>query len=163
LNALTRTVVANAAVVPAGLNGLIDVYASGTADLVIDINGYFADPSSASNPLSLHPIQPCRVLDTRSSGAFHGEKTVTLSGGSCAIPASAAAYVLNATVVPSGMLGYISLWPDGTSQPLVSTLNALDGVITSNMAIVPTSTGAIDAYASGTTQLVLDISSYFAP
>ncbi len=32
------------------------------------------------------------------------------------------------------------------------------------MAIVPTSTnGSVNAYASGTTQLILDISSYFAP
>ena len=49
------------------------------------------------------------------------------------------------------------------SQPVVSTLNAFDGAITSNMAIVPTVNGKIDAYASGTTQLILDISSYFAP
>ena len=48
-------------------------------------------------------------------------------------------------------------------QPLVSTLNALDGSITNNMAIVPTTNGWIDAYASGTTQLILDIFSYFAP
>jgi hypothetical protein len=46
---------------------------------------------------------------------------------------------------------------------LVSTLNALDGSISSNMAIVPSSTGSVNAYASGTTQLILDISSYFAP
>jgi hypothetical protein len=42
-------------------------------------------------------------------------------------------------------------------------LNALDGSITNNMAIVPTTNGKIDAYASGITQLILDISSYFAP
>ena len=46
---------------------------------------------------------------------------------------------------------------------MVSTLNALDGAVTSNMAIVPTSNGWIDAYAAGLTQLLLDISSYFAP
>jgi hypothetical protein len=49
------------------------------------------------------------------------------------------------------------------STALVSTLNALDGSISSNMAIVPTSNGSIDAYASGATQLILDLSSYFAP
>jgi hypothetical protein len=32
-----------------------------------------------------------------------------------------------------------------------------------NDAIVPTSNGKVDAYASGLTQLILDISSYFAP
>ena len=31
------------------------------------------------------------------------------------------------------------------------------------MAIVPNNNGAIDAYADGATNLILDISSYFAP
>ena len=46
---------------------------------------------------------------------------------------------------------------------MVSTLNAYDGFITSNMAIVPTNNGSIDAYADALTQLILDISGYFAP
>jgi hypothetical protein len=45
---------------------------------------------------------------------------------------------------------------------VVSTLNAVDGSITSNMAIVPDFDGRIEAYASGLTQLILDISGYFA-
>jgi len=55
------------------------------------------------------------------------------------------------------------LWPDGEKQPTVSTLNAYDGYITSNMAVVPTNNGSIDAYAAALTQLILDISAYFAP
>lgn len=55
------------------------------------------------------------------------------------------------------------MWPDGGSQPQVSTLNAVDGVTTLNMAIVRTNNGIIDAYALGTTDLILDIFSYFAP
>jgi hypothetical protein len=81
----------------------------------------------------------------------------------CGPPATARAYVFNATVVPVGGLGYLTLWPDGQPRPTVSTLNALDGSITNNMAIVPSSNGKVDAYASGITQLILDISSYFAP
>ena len=46
---------------------------------------------------------------------------------------------------------------------MVSTLNAIDGWITSNMAIVTSTNGKVDAYANGLTQLILDISSYFAP
>jgi len=71
--------------------------------------------------------------------------------------------VFNATVVPVGSLGYLTLWPDTENKPVVSTLNAVDGMITSNMAIVPNVNGKTDAYASGITQLVLDISSFFAP
>ena len=84
----------------------------------------------------------------------------------CGPPSTARAYVFNATVVPMGPLGYLTLWPDGQTRPVVSTLNAVDGAIASNMAIVPAGTsGKIDAYAAtnGLTQLLLDISSYFAP
>ena len=37
--------VANAAIVPASATGSIDVYASGTTHLIIDINGYFPEPA----------------------------------------------------------------------------------------------------------------------
>jgi hypothetical protein len=68
-------------------------------------------------------------------------------------------------VVPQGSpayLGYLTLWPQGQTRPVVSTLNALDGAITSNMAIVPTTNGSISAFASNPTHLIIDISGYFA-
>jgi hypothetical protein len=109
-------------------------------------------------------VVPCRVLDTRKgNGAFSGELTVDTVGSVCAPPTQAQAYVFNATVVPIGPLGYLTLWPDSEGQPMVSTLNAIDGAITSNMAIIPNINGKTDAFASGITQLILDISSYFAP
>ncbi len=163
LNNPTGTVVANAAIVPAGTGGDITVYASNNTDLVIDINGYFAAPGG-QNALSLYPAVPCRLLDTRKgSGAFSGKMAVDVVDSVCAPPSTAQAYVFNATVVPSVPLGYLTLWPDGSQQPGVSTLNAVDGFVTSNMAIVPTNNGSIDAFASNLTQLILDISSYFAP
>jgi hypothetical protein len=91
-----------------------------------------------------------------------GKKVANVVGSSCAPSSSAQAYVFNATVAPPGSMPYLTLWPDGQQQPVVSTLNAYDGFITSNMAIVPTTNGSIDAYAAGLTQLILDISGYFA-
>ncbi|HUI84458.1 MAG TPA: YncE family protein [Candidatus Binatia bacterium] len=164
LNNPTATIVANAAIVPAGAGGAIAVYADQNTQLIADISGYFAAPGSGG--LGLYPVTPCRVLDTRqASGGFSGElePPVDVSGSSCAIPSSVQAYVFNVTVVPAGALGYLTLWPDGDDQPLASTLNAVDGAVTSNMAIVGNQNGKTNAYASGTTQLVVDISSYFAP
>jgi hypothetical protein len=89
--------------------------------------------------------------------------TVNVVAGSCQAPSSAQAYVMNATVVPVIRLQYLTLWPDGQPQPVVSTLNAYDGAVTSNMAVVPTNDGSVNAYASDLTQLLLDISSYFGP
>ncbi len=166
LNNLTGTIVANAALVPAGTDGKITVYPSNNTELVIDANGYFAP--AAEGGLSLYPAAPCRVIDTRKIGSgqpFSGTLSppVDVVYSVCAPPSTAQAYVFNATVVPVGGLGYLTLWPDGESQPVVSTLNAIDGAITNNMAIVPSTNGKVDAYASGITQLILDISSYFAP
>jgi uncharacterized repeat protein (TIGR03803 family) len=165
LNDIPGQIIANAAIVVAGSSGGdVSVYPTNDTDLIIDINGYFAPAGTGG--LSLYPTAPCRVIDTRKLGPpFSGTLSppVDVAGSICAPPANSHAYVFNATVVPTGALGYLTLWPDGDPKPLVSTLNALDGSITNNMAIVPTSNGKVDAFASGLTQLILDISSYFAP
>jgi hypothetical protein len=166
LNNLTATVVANAAIVPADPTGEVSVYAYNSTDLILDVNGYFAAPSMAPNPLSFYVFAPCRALDTRHGvGAFTGELTVPVANSPCQLPTAAKGYVLSATVVPTISLGYLTLWPDGQTLPIVSTLNAVDGTLTSNMAIVaPSNDGSVDAYAAdGWTQLILDISSYLAP
>lgn len=164
LNAPTGAVTANAAIVPAGTNGDISVFVTNTSDLVIDINGYFAP--AAPGGLSLYSLNPCRVLDTRNppgSPPFSGKIDVNVLTSGCGASATAQAFVLNGTVVPPGSLGFLTLWPQGQTQPLVSTLNAGDGAITSNLAIVPTTNGSISAFGANPTHLVLDISGFFAP
>jgi DNA-binding beta-propeller fold protein YncE len=166
LNDIPGQVIANAAIVVAGTSGNVSVYPTSDTDVVIDINGYFA--AAGPGGLSLYSVPPCRVIDTRKIGSglpFSGTLSppVDVLNSACGTSSLAQAYVFNASVVPTGELGYLTLWPDGTTQPLVSTLNALDGSISSNMAIVPTNNGKVDAFASGITQLILDISSYFAP
>jgi hypothetical protein len=123
-------------------------------------------------------LTPCRVLDTRNAtgsplqldplalatnAPINGTLTVNVAGSGCGAPTSAQAYVLNVTVVPPGALGYITLWPNGSAQPLVSTLNASDGAVTSNLAIVPTTNGSINVFTSNPTQLIFDIFGYLAP
>ena len=171
LNSPSGAIVANAAIVPAGTNGGITVYASAISDVIIDINGYFAPPGGAG-ALSLYPVFPCRVADTRMATGPLGvpmmvgsqSRDFPLANGPCGIPGTAQAYSLNSTVVPQSILGYLTLWPAGGLQPMVSTLNALDGNITANAAIIPAGTaGAISAYVSAATDLILDINGYFAP
>jgi hypothetical protein len=164
LNDPTGTVEANAAIAPAGSGGDINVYVTNTTHLVVDINGYFAPAGEGG--LSLYTLPTCRVLDTRNPpGAppFIGTISVNVLGGGCGGNSTAQAYVFNATVVPEGPLGYLTLWPQGSVQPVVSTLNAYNGGVTSNMAIVPTSNTEISAFANNSTYLILDISGYFAP
>jgi hypothetical protein len=164
LNAPTGVATANAAIVSAGTNGDVAVFASNNTDLVIDLNGYFAAPGAGG--LSLFTLPPCRVLDTRNPAGtppFTGTLNINVGVSPCGAPSSALGYVLNATVVPPGPFGFLTLWPaDGSPQPPISTLNAADGVVMSNMAIVGTNNGSVKAFASDPTQLVLDILGYFA-
>lgn len=164
LNAPLGDVTANAAIVSAGQNGSLSTFASNDTDLVIDINGYFAQ--AAATGLSFYAVAPCRVVDTRNpsgSQPLSGTTTVNVAASGCGTPDTAQAYVLNATVVPFGQLGYLTLWPNNEAMPTVSTLNADLDTVTSNLAIVPSTTGSIDAFASSATYLILDISGYYAP
>jgi hypothetical protein len=164
LNDVKGTITANAAIVPAGTGGSVSVYVTNDTEVLLDVNGYFAPPGVGGT--NLYTTTPCRAFDTRNYpySPFPGSFVVSIQGSSCSVSDVAAAYVLNATVIPPYTpLGYLTLWPAATPQPVVSTLNATDGSLTSNMAIVEDNDGAINAYASNATQLVLDVSAYFAP
>ena len=170
LNSETGKIVANAALVPAGTNESISVYVTNPTDVILDINGYFGQPGQ-TGALSFYPVTPCRVADTRNAnGPFGGPemgaattRSFPVPASACNIPATAAAYSLNVTVVPDGVLYYLSAWPFGSTQPLVSTLNSFDGSVVANAAIVPAGPGGgIDVYVTNQTQVILDINGYFA-
>ena len=165
----TGAVLADMGIVAAGSSGSIAVYPSNNTNLVIDINGFFAPPASGGGCHSITTAAPCHAYTSQRSAldrGFSGTIVVPVSSpkNPCGLPStSEAAFAFNATVYPLGSLPYLTLWPDGQEQPVVANLEADDGSVTSNMAIVPTFNGYIDAYAAATTQLSLDIMSYFAP
>lgn len=172
LNSFDGTVLANAAIVPAGANGAVSFYATNNTDLVVDINGYFAPPGTGG--LNFYAAVPCRLVDTRNASSPLGGPTMggntargfPLPQSSCGLPQppTAQAYSLNVTVVPQAVLGYLSAWPVGSAQPLVSTLNAWKGQVVANAAIIPAGTGgAIDVYVTNTTDVVIDANGYFGP
>lgn len=165
LNAVKITPTANAVIVPAGTNGSINVWTNNPADLVIDVNGYFAPVDPILGGLWLHNLQPCRALDTRlPDGAqpFQGAIDFDVTKSPCGVQSGSQAFLFNATVVPAtDMLGYLTMWPQGIPQPVVATLNAQDGAITGNMAVVPTNNGAISIFAPQPTHLVLDLFGFF--
>jgi hypothetical protein len=171
LNSYAGDVVANAAIVPAGIGGAISIYASDATDVLFDINGYFAPP--ATGGLQFYPTTPCRIADTRvfvSAGGFgppfmgtRSSRSFAIASSSCGV-AAAPAYSLNITVVPHDGLGYLTIWPTGQSQPFVSTLNSYAGDVVANAAIVPAGPGgAVSMYVTDATDVLFDINGYFAP
>lgn len=132
--------------------------------------------TTAPNLFTFIAMTPCRVVDTRAAQGFSGafgppslnanaSRTFPIqSSTTCSIPSSALAYSFNVSVVPPGIVGYITIYPTGQALPLAATLtDTVQGNIQSNSAIVPGGTnGSVDVYAQNPTDLVIDINGYYA-
>ena len=164
---------AEAVIVQAGTNDSISIYASNTTNVILDVNGYFGTPGTQT--YQFYPLAPCRVIDTRNpNGELGGPPLIGSQQRSFDVMTSSCmpqgvniqAYSFNFTVVayPGGQpLHYLTVWPEGQTQPVVSTLNNGTATTLANAAIVPAgSGGGISVYASNSTQLIVDINGYFA-
>ena len=158
--------VANSAILPLN-NGGIDLYngSSGTVDLIVDVFGYFI-PASGTPSGALTSLAPDRILDTRdgtgaAAGAVASNGIISLQAvGTDTIPSGATAAVLNVTVTEPTAPGYITVWGEGTSQPLASNLNFVPGQTVPNLVIAPIGPdGKIDLYngSAGSVQLIADV------
>ena len=102
----------------------------------IDSFAEFHTGHAYSRPFRSGAALPCR-RHTRSGWPLWrpchrrggGIRSFTVPDSQCGIPATATAYSLNVAVVPAGALGFLTVWPSGQTQPVVSTLNSLDGRI----------------------------------
>ncbi|MBI4902156.1 MAG: BACON domain-containing protein [Acidobacteria bacterium] len=169
-------IVANSAIVKAGVAGGVSVYTPKATDLIVDISGYFTENASESN-LAYYPLTPCRVIETRAAyrpqaGEFGPPSLAAKQARSfrfpnssdCSIPSGASAYSVTITVVPKGPLPFLTAWPSGANQPNVSTINSPAGRVLSNSVILPAGTNAaISLYAYESTDVIVDINGYFAP
>ena len=169
INSQDGRIKASAMIVPAGDSGDIAAFATDPTELIIDINGYFVS-SGIPNGLRFFPVKPCRLFDTRSKNARGGgtlkpgeQRDFDVLSSPCGIPASAKAYSVNYTAVPSNQLAWMTAWPAGEAMPSTSTLNAPTGVVTANGSITPAgSNGLISVYVTNETDLIADINGYFA-
>lgn len=156
-----------AAIVSAGSGGEVSFSATDDADLVVDVNGYFASPGTG---LNFYTLTPCRIADTRDpNGTWGGPllgagltRSFPLPESGCGLPSSADVYSLNMTVVPQGPLRHLAVWPTGQRQPMVSTLNSPRGIPVANTTLVSAgANGSIEVFALEATDLVIDINGYF--
>jgi hypothetical protein len=75
------------------------------------------------------------------------------------------AVTLNVTVTGPSAGGYLTVYPDGATQPVASNLNFSAGQVVANQVTVALIDGKIDFFngSPGTVNLVADLNGYYAP
>ncbi len=129
------------------------------------------------------PVQPCRIVDTRLTGAgpiaaagsrnFIGINATSFAtqGGSATncntFNVAATALAINVTAVTPTGNGYTTVFPYNTTQPLAAAITYATGAIVNNTVIAqipnPLSSFDFTIYTFVSSHYVVDIVGYFAP
>jgi hypothetical protein len=120
-------------------------------------------PESASAP-SFYTLEPCRLIDTRVGGpAFAaGEDRSIPASGHCSIPQGARALAANLVSVGSTNAGNLVTYRPDRLVPPTSALNYRPGQVRANSAVISLDgSGALALRATGTTDVIIDVSGYF--
>jgi len=138
---------------------------------------------SLSGDLVYTPVQPCRIFDTRNTGAGPiaanstrsfvsiNQANFTAQGGSATdcgtLGLNATAVAINLTAVTPAAGGYATVYPFGTTQPLAASVNYTAGAFVNNGIIAqipnPLTTSDFTIYSFAESHYVADIVGYFAP
>ncbi len=136
--------------------------------------------SAATTPHATTPVMgsyvsvtPFRITDTRSnSGQPNAGKFLAANStlnvqvttvGTAPVPAGTAAVVLNVTAVDPTASGFLTVFPEGITMPVVSNLNFPPGLTVANLVTVPlSSSGMVSIYNhAGSTNVVVDVEGYY--
>ena len=162
LNYAKGQTIANSVVVGVGADGYIDLNNSfGSVDIIVDVTGWF--------PVgSLTPVQPQRLLDTRSGtcgfALAAGEtRTLKVASGSPVPSSNVGAVSLNVTATSPSVESFLTIWPTGSNQPASSNLNFVAKQTIPNGVLVGVGAGGQINIRneSGTVDVLVDVTGYF--
>ena len=164
LNFSANETVANAATIPLDSTGQLCAFSSVSADLVIDVGGYY----SASAAGRYMPVSPVRLMDSRqgigtSARLAPGQVVELPVVGVAGVPTNASVVALNVTGILPTVGAYITVFPCG-SMPPTSSLNPAAGRVTPNLVMAQVSpSGTVCLFTNTDIDLVVDVVGYVSP
>lgn len=166
LNYAAGQTVPNAVISKVGTGGAICVFSQQTTNVIVDLNGWFAQSPSFTS------LTPTRVADTRAGEpvAFPLPKQTLSAGqtleipvtGQFGVPTDAGAVTLNVTAVGPSAAGFLTVFPCGVAQPNSSNVNYVAGQIVPNAVITAVgASGKVCVFTPQATNLVVDVGGWF--
>lgn len=161
----------NLVVARVGVDGQVAIHNNlGSTDIIADVAGWFAAPGTQPLGSRYFPLDPARLLDTRTGTGGHAgqlgpRETIELNvAGVGGVPASGAtSVVLNVTATgPSAPDSFLTLFPAGTARPLASNLNFVAGETVPNLVVVRVQNGRVSIFNNlGSTDVIADVQGWF--
>ena len=156
--------VSNLVTVRLGVQGKIGLYSSISANLLVDVFGYYSS-SGATAAGRFIAQTPQRLLDTRARATAGADGVVRLAMPA-GIPANTEGLVLNVTAVNSRLrtngYGYWTAYPAGQDQGTTSNINiSAPGQTIANQVIVKPSASGVDFYSYAGGDLLVDLMGYY--
>jgi hypothetical protein len=161
--------IANQVITPVA-GGAASFFSQSGGALIVDIAGYFTGAATAAGTDGLFvPVSPYRLVDTRDPA--NGGPNKLAPGWQISVPVrgragipftGATAVVVNATVTDTSNAGFFTLWPSGTTRPVVSNLNAehVNQTI-ANHATIPVTDAGFDFYSQSGANVLADVTGWF--
>jgi hypothetical protein len=173
----TVVLTCRAAVNP-GVNNTLRLAIADASDRRLDSAVFLQANGVSSNPIGpLQPITPNRLLDTRNPALTAASSlglsteaivpagtsiSVKVTGGD--VPDTALAVALNVTAVDGQAPGFLTVFPDGGTQPGTSSVNFPPGSASPNTVVSRVGTdGRIRIFASAGVNVIVDIFGWFGP
>jgi uncharacterized protein YvpB len=166
LNFLAGQQLPNRVMVPVGAGGQITIFnALGQVNVVVDVNGWFTDDTSPAGGSRFAAITPHRIIDTRYGFGAIPDGGVAAVQFADTASIGVTAMVANVTAVDAAAPSYMTIWPDGSSQPVASDLNYTSGQTVPNLVVVKLGSGpGFNIYNHlGSCNLVVDLAGYYGP
>jgi photosystem II stability/assembly factor-like uncharacterized protein len=165
----STTLIATTPARPVGPADIAVTNPGGAASLVLP-NGFLYTTSGGAP--RFYTIVPCRILDTRNpNGPFGGPllaagsvRSFSIPGGSCSIPADAAAVVLNVTIADATDPGTLTIFPGSGSIPGTNTISFVPGKNRANNVVLGLVGGVLTVknfQSTGSINLIVDVNGYF--
>jgi hypothetical protein len=147
LNVTAGRDVAASATVALG-NGELCVFTSVATDIVVDLQALHGATGAA-----VISTDPTRITDTRTSHRLPAGESLPVQ-----LDSASAAVIVNLTAVEPAGRGFLTLYPCGSTVPIVSNVNVVAGAIVANRAVVSTGgSNQFCVFSSVDTDLVLDV------
>ncbi len=180
INFMANESIPNRVIVPLNANGTISVYVNKSADIIINVSGWFTSATTGATGDRYFPVVPTRIADTRTNSGYQDANQHLVGNvgpglgpfdqveganiNNDGVPSNAGALLLNVTVTNTTTYGFLTLWPSSTNAPNSSDLNWTPAETIPNAVVVPvSSSGYVSVAANSACDFVVDASGFFAP